>query len=91
MVTESYISKTTLNGNGLNAPTKRYTLAEQIKKTISIYILFTIDIPQAKEHVQTKSKVLGKEILYECKSKEDWSSNTHITDFKTKDIIADKK
>ena len=91
MVTESYISKTTLNGNGLNAPTKRYTLAEQIKKTISIYILFTIDIPQAKGHEQTKSKVLGKEILYECKSKEDWSSNTHITDFKTKDIIADKK
>ena len=32
MVTESYISKTNLNGNGLNAPTKRYTLAEWIQK-----------------------------------------------------------
>ena len=48
---------------GLNAPTKRYTLAEQIKKTISIYILFTTDIPQAKGHVQTKNSAV---VLLKC-------------------------
>ena len=32
MVIEAYISITTLNGNGLNAPTKRHRLAEWIQK-----------------------------------------------------------
>ena len=32
MVTETYISIITLNVNGLNAPTKRHRLAEQIQK-----------------------------------------------------------
>ena len=32
MVTETYISTITLNVNGLNAPTKRHRLAEQIQK-----------------------------------------------------------
>ena len=47
-------------------------------KTISIYMLFTIDILQATGHVRTKMKGLGKEISYECKSNEGWSSNMHI-------------
>ena len=37
MVIETYTSIITLNVNGLNAPTKRHTLAEQIKNKTSIY------------------------------------------------------
>ena len=37
MVIETYISKTTLTVNGLNAPTKRHRLAEWIQKQV-LYI-----------------------------------------------------
>ena len=43
MATGTYILIITLNVNGLNAPTKRHGLAEQIKKTRPIYMLSTRD------------------------------------------------
>ena len=43
MVIETYISIITLNVNGLNAPTKRHTLAEWIQKQDS-YKRPTLDL-----------------------------------------------
>ena len=53
----SYLSIITLNENGLNAP-KRQRLAEWIKKTRPLYMLFTGDLPQNKGHMQTESEGL---------------------------------
>ena len=54
MAMGSYLSIITLNINGLNAPTKRQRLAEWIKKTRPLYMLFTGDLPQNKGHMQTE-------------------------------------
>ena len=40
MVIGTYISITTLNVNGLNAPTKRHRLAEWIQNMTSIYAVY---------------------------------------------------
>ena len=43
MATSTYLSIITLNINGLNAPNKIHRVAEWIKKTRPIYMLFTRD------------------------------------------------
>ena len=93
MATGSYLSIITLNVNGLNAPTKRQRLAEWIKKQ-DPYIcclkethLKTGDTYRLKLkgwkkifHANRDQKKAGVAILISDK-----------TDFKTKDIITDKK
>ena len=59
METGPHFSIITLNVNGLNGPTKRQRLAEWIQKQ-DPYICSTIDPPQNKGHIQTKSKGLEK-------------------------------
>ena len=49
MVIGAYISITTLNVNGLNAPTKTHRLAEWIQKLDPVYMLSTGD-PQERNH-----------------------------------------
>ena len=93
MITESYISKTILNGNGLNAPTKRYTLAEWIQKQYT-YIcclqqtyfrprdMYRVKVRgwEKRFHLNVNQKKAGVAICISDK-----------TDFKIKDITTDKK
>ena len=62
MATGSYLSKITLNVNGLNASTKRQRLAEWIQKQKPLYMLSTRDPPRNKGHIQTESEGLEKDI-----------------------------
>ena len=77
MVIGTYISIITLNVNGLNVPTKRRRLAEWIKKQ-DMYMLSTRDPLQTQGDIQTESEGMGKDIPCKWKSKESWSSNSHI-------------
>ena len=68
MVIGTYISKITLNVNGLNAPTKRHSLAEQIQNKTHIYAVYkrpTSDLG----HIQTESEGMEKDIPCKRKSK----------------------
>ena len=64
MATGSYLSKITLSVNGLNAPTKRQRLADQIQKIRPLNMLSTRDPPQNKGHIQIESEGLEKDIPY---------------------------
>ena len=64
-----YLSLITLNVNGLNAPTKRQSLAEWIKKTRPLYMLSTRDPLQNKGHKQTKSEGLEKNYFMQTETK----------------------
>ena len=77
MVIGKYISITTLNVNGLNAPAKRHRLAEWIQKQ-NPYMLSTRDPLQTYGHIPTESEGMEKDIPCKRKSKESWSSNSHI-------------
>ena len=66
----TYILIITLNVNGLNAPTKRHGLAEQIQKP-DPYICCL-----QETHIQTESEGMEKGIPRKWKPKESWSSNT---------------
>ena len=96
MVTESYISKTTLNGNGLNAPTKRYTLAEQIKKKKKQYpSISCLQQTYLRPRDMYRLKVRGWEKIFYMNVNQKKTVVAILisdkTDFKTKDIITDKK
>ena len=78
MAIGTYISIITLNVNGLDAPTKRQRLAEQIKKTILTYMLSTRDPLQIQGHIHTESEGMEKDIPCKWKLKESWGSNTYI-------------
>ena len=78
MATGSYLSIITLNVNGLNAPTKRHRLAEQLKKTRLLYMLSIKDLPQNKGHILTESEGLEKDISCKWRPKESRISNTQI-------------
>ena len=71
----SYLSIIALSVNGLNAPTKRQTLAEWIQKK-SPYICYLQETHLKKGHIQTESEGLEKEILCKWRLKESRSSNT---------------
>ena len=78
MVIGTYISIITLNVNGLNAPTKRHKLAEWIKKTKThIYAVYKRPTSDLGTHTDWKWG-MEKDIPCKWKSKESWSSNTHI-------------
>ena len=74
----TYILIITLNVNGLNAPTKRHRLAEWKLNTKPIYMLSTRDPLQTYRRIQSESEGMEKDIPCKWKSKESWSSNTHI-------------
>ena len=78
MVIATYISIITLNVNGLNVPTKTYRLAEWIQKQ-DPYISCLQDTHFRPGNTY-RLKVRGwkKDIPCKWKSKESWSSNTHI-------------
>ena len=48
------------------------------KKTRPLYMLSTRDPAQTKGHKQTESDGLEKDISCKWRSKESWSSTTHI-------------
>ena len=73
----TYILIITMNVNGLNAPTKRHRLAEWIQKQ-DPYMLSTRDPLQTKGYIQTESEGMEKDIPCKWKSKESWSSKSHI-------------
>ena len=75
MVIGTYISIITLNVNGLNAPTKSLLNGYKARP---IYMVSTRDPLQTKGHIQTESEGIEKDIPCTWKSKERWSSNTHI-------------
>ena len=78
MAIVTYISIITLNVNGLNAPTKRHRLAEQIQKQDSYVCCLqeTHFIPQDIYRL----KVRGQKKYIPCKweAKESWSRNPHM-------------
>ena len=82
MTIRTYVSVITLNVNVLNAPTKRHRLAEWIQKQDPYNILSTRDPLQTQGHIQTESEGMEKDIPCKWKSKESWSSNSHIRENK---------
>ena len=77
MVIGTYTLITTLYVNGLNAPTKRHRLAEWIQNQ-PVYMMSIRDPLQTYGHIQTESEGMEKDIPCKWKSKESWSSNSHI-------------
>ena len=62
-------------------------------KTRPVYILSTRDLLQTQRHIQTESEGMEKDIPHKWKSKESWSSNSHIRQnrIKIKTITRDKE
>ena len=72
------ISITTLNVNGLNAPSKRHRLAEWIQKQ-DPYICCLQEIHlRPNDTYRLKSERMEKYISCTWEAKESWSSNPHI-------------
>ena len=76
MIVETYMSTITLNVNGLNAPTKRYRLAEWIKKQ-DPYICYLQETPFRPQDTNESER---KEKYIPCKweANQSWSSNPHM-------------
>ena len=75
MAVGTYISIITLNVNRLNAPTKRYRLAEWIQKHDQyIYAVYKKPISD----LMTESERMEKYIPCKWETKESWSSNLHV-------------
>ena len=93
MVIQTYISIITLNVNGLNAPTKRHRLGEQIQKKRPIYMLYTRDPLQIQEHIQTESEGMAK--VFHANGNQKKARVAILIsdkiDFKIKNVIRDKK
>ena len=51
MAIGTYISIVALNGNGLNAPTKRHRLAEWIQNKTNIYAVYKKPTSDLKKHI----------------------------------------
>ena len=77
MAIGKYIFITTLNVNGLSAPTKRHRLAEWIQKQ-NLYTCCLQETHFRPKDTYRQSEGMEKDIPYKWKSKESWSSNTHI-------------
>ena len=76
MAINTYLSIISLK---LNVPTKRHRLTEWIQKQDPcIYMLSTRDPLQTWGDIQTESEGMEKVIPCKWKSKESWSSYTHI-------------
>ena len=75
MATGSHLSIITLNVNGLNVLTKRQILAEWIEKQNPYICCLQDTHSQNKEHIQTESEGLEKDISCKWRPKESRSSN----------------
>ena len=78
MAINAYLSIITLSVNGLNAPIKRHRLAEWIQKQDPYICGLQETHFRPKGHIQTESEGMEKDIPCKWKSKERWSSNSHI-------------
>ena len=78
MVIGTHISIITLNVNGLKDPTKRHRLAERTEKQ-EPYICCLQETHFRNRDTYTESEGMEKDIPCKWKSKENWSSNSHIT------------
>ena len=77
MATGPYLSIITLNVNGLNAPTKRQSLAKWIQKQ-DPYIFCLQETHLKPVHIETESGGLEKDTPSKSRPEESRSSNTHI-------------
>ena len=77
MAIETYISIITLNVNGLNAPTKRHTLAELMQKQ-DPYICCLQETYFRPKDTQTETERMERYIPCKWEAKESWSSNPHL-------------
>ena len=77
MIIGTYILIITLNVNGLDAPTKTHRLAEWIQKE-DLYICCLQENHFRPRDTYRLKEGMGKDIPRKWKSKESWSSNTHI-------------
>ena len=77
MVIGAYISITTLNVNGLNALSKRHRVAKWIQKQ-NPYIGCLQETHFRPRDTYTESEGMEKDIPCKWKSKESWSSNSHV-------------
>ena len=68
----------TLNVNGLNAPTKRHRVAEWIQKQDPYICCLQETHFRPRDTYRLKVRGMGKDIPCKGKSKESWSSNSHI-------------
>ena len=69
MVIGTHLSVIAFKVNGLNVPTKRHRLAELIhKQDPHVCCLQEIHF-RCREHIQTESERIEKDIPYRCKSK----------------------
>ena len=75
MAIRTYMSIITLNGNRLNAPTKRQT--DWIQKQ-DLYICCLRNLLQMQGPIQTEREGTEKGTPCKWKSKHSWSSNTYI-------------
>ena len=79
MAIGTYISIITLNVNGLNAPTKRHRLAEQIQKQDPyICCLQETHFRPQDTYIETECERVEKYTPCKWEAKESWSSNPHI-------------
>ena len=77
MAIGTYISIITSNVNGLNAPTKRHRLVEQIQKQ-DPYICCLQQTYLRPKDIQTESERMEKYIPCKWEAKESWGSNPRI-------------
>ena len=77
MAISTCLSKINLHVNRLNAPIKRHRMAEWVQKQ-DPYICCLEENHQIQTHLQTESEGMENDIPYKWKSKESWSSNSHI-------------
>ena len=77
MTTNKYLSIITLSVNGLNAPIKRHTIAEWIRKQ-DPHMLSTRDPPQDKRPTQTEREKLETNFQSKRTGKKSRGSNAHI-------------
>ena len=93
MVIGTYISITTLNVNGLNAPTKRHRLAEWIQKQ-DLYIC-CLEETHFRPRDTYRLKVRGWKKIFQANGNQQKAGVAILisdkTDFKTKSITRDKE
>ena len=78
MVIEAYILIITLNRDALNAPTKRHRFAKWIQKQDPYICGLQETHFRPRDTYRLKVRGWKKDIPWKWKSKESWSSNTHI-------------
>ena len=75
MVIGTNILITTLNVNGLNAPTKRYRLAECIQKQDPYICCLQETHFRPRDTYRLKNEGMEKDVLCKWKQKESWFSH----------------